>query len=360
MLALYRSGRQAEALEVYRDGRRRLANDLGLEPGSELQRLERAILEQDPELDAPTGARAPPGASSSPRRAPGRRVAMGLVLVVAAVAGITVGYLAVRDDAAASVTIVPPALVVVDPATNRVVAAIPVGSRPAAVSAGVDAVWVGDARDGTVTRIDPETRRVVKTIGIGSPVVDLAAGMGSLWAATGGFGEVVQIDPEVGAVARRIPLGDPDDPFVPSVSAIGVGDGRVWAGTVEGLAQIDPGAGAIVRTVDLDGGVLQIAVGDGAVWSTTLASRAMRIEASSARETVAVLRRELGVSDRSRRRRRLDRRRRRPLEGRPGHGGGAVLLTSDAGRVRYRLRRRLGLGLVRCQVRARAPESRDG
>ena len=53
MLALYRSGRQAEALEVYRDGRRRLADDLGLEPGTELQRLERAILEQDPELDAP-------------------------------------------------------------------------------------------------------------------------------------------------------------------------------------------------------------------------------------------------------------------------------------------------------------------
>ena len=84
---------------------------------------------------------------------------------------------------------------------------------------------------------------------------------------------------------RRIPLGEPDDPFVPSVSAIGVGDGRVWAGTVEGLAQIDPAAGAIIRTVDLGGGVLQIAVGDGAVWSTTLASRAMRIEASSARET---------------------------------------------------------------------------
>ena len=46
MLALYRSGRQAQALEVYRDGRRLLVDQLGIEPGEELRRLERAILEQ--------------------------------------------------------------------------------------------------------------------------------------------------------------------------------------------------------------------------------------------------------------------------------------------------------------------------
>ena len=53
MLALYRSGRQADALQAYRDGRRLLASELGLEPGPELQRLEHAILAQDPELEAP-------------------------------------------------------------------------------------------------------------------------------------------------------------------------------------------------------------------------------------------------------------------------------------------------------------------
>jgi WD40 repeat protein/DNA-binding SARP family transcriptional activator len=50
MLALYRSGRQAEGLEVYRQTRRVLNEELGLEPGFELQELERAILVQDPEL----------------------------------------------------------------------------------------------------------------------------------------------------------------------------------------------------------------------------------------------------------------------------------------------------------------------
>jgi predicted ATPase/DNA-binding SARP family transcriptional activator len=53
MLALYRSGRQAEALEVYRHARRTLVDELGIEPGAELQELERAILRQDPALALP-------------------------------------------------------------------------------------------------------------------------------------------------------------------------------------------------------------------------------------------------------------------------------------------------------------------
>ena len=52
MLALYLSGRQAEALEAYRQGQRLLADELGLEPGEELRRLEKAILAHDPELAA--------------------------------------------------------------------------------------------------------------------------------------------------------------------------------------------------------------------------------------------------------------------------------------------------------------------
>ncbi len=51
MLALYRSGRQAESLDVYRRTHRLLGEELGLHPGTELQELERAILVQDPVLD---------------------------------------------------------------------------------------------------------------------------------------------------------------------------------------------------------------------------------------------------------------------------------------------------------------------
>ena len=54
MLALYRSGRQADALAVYAEGRRALAAELGLEPGPALRELERGILGQSPELDLPS------------------------------------------------------------------------------------------------------------------------------------------------------------------------------------------------------------------------------------------------------------------------------------------------------------------
>jgi DNA-binding SARP family transcriptional activator len=77
MLALYRSGRQAEALEAYRAARRELSEELGLEPSEELKRLEQAILCQDPALDLTAGRRPPvpasgepPADSSSPRPAP--------------------------------------------------------------------------------------------------------------------------------------------------------------------------------------------------------------------------------------------------------------------------------------------------
>ena len=58
MLALYRSGRQADALSVYRRARETLVEELGIEPSAELQQLHRAILDQDPALHAPADAHA--------------------------------------------------------------------------------------------------------------------------------------------------------------------------------------------------------------------------------------------------------------------------------------------------------------
>jgi DNA-binding SARP family transcriptional activator len=75
MLALYRSGRHTEALEVFRDARRVLVRELGIEPGERLRRLHEQVLAFDPDLDLPAvPARRPGGFVSAPPAQAGRAV----------------------------------------------------------------------------------------------------------------------------------------------------------------------------------------------------------------------------------------------------------------------------------------------
>ena len=97
MLALYRSDRQAEALHVYQEFRLALAEELGLEPSQGLQRLERQILEQDPELAAPARK---PGPRPARRRA--RLLVLAGALLLAAAVG-AVAVLLVRDGGSETV-----------------------------------------------------------------------------------------------------------------------------------------------------------------------------------------------------------------------------------------------------------------
>jgi DNA-binding SARP family transcriptional activator len=69
MLALYRSARQAEALEVYRAGRRALVDELGIDPSQALQELEQAILRQDTALEPPVPAAVTAAGDRPPERA---------------------------------------------------------------------------------------------------------------------------------------------------------------------------------------------------------------------------------------------------------------------------------------------------
>lgn len=64
MIALYRCGRQADALQTYQEGRSLLVEELAVEPGPQLRKLQLAVLEQDPALDLP-----PPAASQHAQEA---------------------------------------------------------------------------------------------------------------------------------------------------------------------------------------------------------------------------------------------------------------------------------------------------
>ena len=70
MLALYRSGRQADALAAYRDVRRVLLDELGLQPGRALQELEQAILRHEPDLDLEASDQASPEEPEQPPSTP--------------------------------------------------------------------------------------------------------------------------------------------------------------------------------------------------------------------------------------------------------------------------------------------------
>ena len=129
MLALYRSGRKADALRVYEEARRALAEELGLEPSESLQALHRAVLTDDSALSAPPRI-APRRETPAVGRTPlpllaGRRGALlgfgGALLLAAALA---VGGARsharsnVRRDSSPSG---PNSLAEIDPETNRVV-----------------------------------------------------------------------------------------------------------------------------------------------------------------------------------------------------------------------------------------------
>lgn len=91
MRALYRAGRQAEALEAYRQMRATLVDELGIEPGPALQELERAILRHDPALSPSEGV--------ATGAAPARR-GLGAIMVVAAEGEPLDGLLALAEPLA--------------------------------------------------------------------------------------------------------------------------------------------------------------------------------------------------------------------------------------------------------------------
>jgi len=160
MLALYRAGRQAEALERYRAARRSLQDELGIEPSRRLQELQRRILEQDPALEPPP--KPSPVArvvgQGGPRRGAVLVVVGGLLLLGAAIGAIV----SQGDDP--GVELSPNSVAVVDPESGEVEEAIAVGARPREISAGEGAIWVANLDDESISQIDPAERAVVGTV----------------------------------------------------------------------------------------------------------------------------------------------------------------------------------------------------
>jgi YVTN family beta-propeller protein len=263
MLALYGSGRQADALETYQAGRRVLRDELGLEPGKQLRELEAAILRQDERLIPALEGSDEQTASGVVETRRGRRaaivaIAAALVAAVAAVAALVV----TRD--ASPIAVPPNSVAVIDAETNRVVETISVGIRPGPVAAGLGSLWVGNIDDESLTRIDLKTERVVKTIPLEATPTAIAVGAGAVWVAHGLLGRITRVDPQYYTKRSRAVTSNA---IYYSTAGVTTEAGSIWAVFGDStLARIDP---ATLRTIDsalAGGGPAGITAYNGSIW----------------------------------------------------------------------------------------------
>jgi DNA-binding SARP family transcriptional activator len=214
MRALYGAGRQVEALEQFRDLRCRLHDELGLEPGQDLRRIEQAILSHDTTIavaqvstarsaavqshaapdgpDAP-GPRGERPADPNPLSRHVRHIAAGVVVVglVGAAAGVGLWALdrspaSSPADSSRGVAVASNSVAVVDASSLRVVADVPVGAEPGPIAVTHGDLWVGNVGDNTLTEVAVPTFRPVQTLGLPRGPVATTAATGHVWI-DGGF-----------------------------------------------------------------------------------------------------------------------------------------------------------------------------
>ena len=294
MLGLYRSGRQADALDAYRRGRQALDDELGLEPGPQLRALEQRILTHDPALDAPTPtAPAPRGAERSRARGHKLIAVGGAVLLAAAIAA---GIVELTGGGGIGLRATPNSVAVIDTHTNRVVGQVGVGAQPDGIAFGSGSLWVANVDDQTVSRVDPRTLRTLRTIPVGSPPTSIATSAGGVWVVESNISPDVnlkssvfvgRIDPEFDALSGGRRIGN----VIPSGPGVVAAQGKsVWVAPSTGLlTRLNAVTGEVVQQVDPNASPAGIAIGDGAVWlSDTEADNVVRVDPTGLLTPIAV------------------------------------------------------------------------
>ena len=276
MIALYRCGRQAEALAVYQSARRVLMEELGIEPSPGLKRVERAILEQDALLEPPARAGRPQAiAPAGDRRSRSVAVTRSVAgtrrtrLLTAAGASLAVilallvGSSFRGSGGPASVVAGPDTVGVIDGARNVVSGVVTGAGRPAGAAYGAGAAWITDSADDLLLRVD-SSHQVVDRIPVGHGPAGVTVAGGEVWVADEFDGTVSEVNPAAGRVVATIQVGSGPD-------AIASGYGSVWVTNVTDntLSRIDPGSGRVVATVPLGSAPAGIAAGARGIWVTS-------------------------------------------------------------------------------------------
>jgi DNA-binding SARP family transcriptional activator len=295
MLALYRCGRQAEALEAYRHGRRRMNDELGLELGPELRHLESGILAHSPALAAPAKRRPPrepqldelpesPGARTR-RLHPALAIAAAAVLLggAALAAALRSGHGAAGPRSVA-LDLAKDSLVAFSPRGGGPQAAIPLPGRPTSLASAGGRVFVATVDSATLTVVDGRTRRIVRVVPLDITPAAVAAEGDRVWVADRRRGVVVGFvagyeRPQVRITYARAPAREPGGLNLREPVSLASAGGSVWVTDgSQRLTRIDTRSGAVAQLPAgrrLDG----VVSGAGAVWAfSSSTATVVRIE----------------------------------------------------------------------------------
>jgi DNA-binding SARP family transcriptional activator/DNA-binding beta-propeller fold protein YncE len=283
MLALYRCGRQAEALEAFREMRTRLVSELGLEPSPELRELETRILAQSSELAPPARPRRSPprrvehepqqtqpsrGRLTRPRLRSLLLVAGALLLGAAAYAAVAEREGSGRGARALALDLARNSVAAVDGSRGGALLAFPLAGRPTDLAAAGETVWAVTVDSAAVTAVDARTRRILRTVPLRIQPGAVAVGEGAVWVADGARGVLLRLEPGYDRVSAPIRFRRgrlPTRPRTDTVS-LAAGAGGVWVTDgSERLARIEPATG-LVRGIGTGRPLGAVAVGAGAVW----------------------------------------------------------------------------------------------
>jgi DNA-binding SARP family transcriptional activator/ABC-type branched-subunit amino acid transport system substrate-binding protein len=303
MLALYRSGRQTEALQAFQRARRVLIDDVGLEPGEPLRTLEEAILAHDPTLipassTAAPAARADDDAAHTTRRPRPRPLAAfltrhrlalvvcGAVVLAASAIAATSELLGGSQRARPASPDLLPADAVgrIDPRTGALIANVAVPGGPARVALAGAQPWVASDRSGTVSTVDARKDAVSYVIAPGSFPTSLALGEGAGWVLDGTSGRLLKINLAYRSQARRVTIDRSradtylpgDRSVVDNPWSVATGLGGVWVTDGSSrLIRVDPHTSSISAAIDVGDSLNGVAVGEGAIW--TIAGRAATV-----------------------------------------------------------------------------------
>ncbi len=280
ILALYRSGRRAEALEVYDAARRRLADELGIEPGERLRRLHALMLEREGDRSEATRLEAPPRGDRS------RQLLMvggGLLLLAALLAAAMINRGGGGEETALA-GVPGDSIGVIDPATRAIVARYAVGATPTSVAGDSDASWALNADAQTISRVDRRTGEVIERSLAGTPA-DLVFGGGALWVALTDTAQtvytatLVEVDPDTLRPERSVRLPGTGETGG-SVVALAFGNGAVFATAPSGrLVRIDAQSLRLTQGPRLRPDA--VAYGEGSVWTVGSGTRLTRLDPQS-------------------------------------------------------------------------------